>query len=423
MIQPHRTLIIGLVWAMLWLLAPLGAAAPMVRLSLSQALAQVRQRNPGVAVAQARVSVAEGMKTAAGLIPNPVLTLTSENSPLGSQPFQFSRDTDDYAFLTQTIELGGKRSRRVKLEDEKVRQTALEGEIGLRELVVRTGQAYWGAAGAARVRDLYNREVATLDQIVEYNRARVGKGATAAAELIRIKLESYRLQAQARDAAQAAVRTAIALYGEMGSTDFPAAIDFADRLEVLGEIRPPSIETVLRERPEMRLAREAVKQAQANLDLQHANAIIDPNLLVGYKRWSGPDPQNSGLNTLYFGMQVPLPLFNRNQGQIAAAAGGLRAANAALAVQEIAVRAQVAAALDDYRMRRAALLDIMPKMNSYASETFSIAEGAYRLGAADILRFLDAERARIETEVLYVQALTQYHQSAVNLQFATGTLR
>src|SRR5437588_12091656 len=128
MIQPHRTLITGLVCAMRWLLAPLGAAAPTVRLSLSQALAQARQRNPGVAVAQARVSVAEGMKTQAGLIPNPVLTMTSENSPLGSQPFQFSRDTDDYAFLTQTIELGGKRSRRVKLENEKVRQTALEGE-------------------------------------------------------------------------------------------------------------------------------------------------------------------------------------------------------------------------------------------------------------------------------------------------------
>jgi outer membrane protein, heavy metal efflux system len=421
--NPDLTIVLAAT-TLLWLLtAPPVHADATVRLSLSQAMTEAHRRNPQIAIARARVSAAEGMKTQAGLIPNPVLTLTSENTPLGSQPFQFARDTDDYAYISQTLELGGKRGRRVALAGEKVAQATLEGEIAMRRLLARVANAYWAAEGAARARDLYRREVATLDQIVEYNRARVGKGATAAAELIRIKLESYRLEAQARAAEQQATRAVIGLYQEMGANDFPTTVDFADRLEALGQIRIPSIETVLRERPEMRLAHETVKQAQANLKLQHANAMIDPDLIVGYKRWSGSAPQYTGLNTLYFGMQVPLPLFNRNQGQIAAADAELRAAKSALAAQELAVRAEVAAAADDYQMRRAALLQIMPGMNADAAETFSIAAGAYRLGAADILRFLDAERARIETEVLFVQTLTQYHQSAVNLELATGTLR
>ena len=80
-----------------------------------QAETEARRRNPQIAIARARVSAAEGMKTQAGLIPNPVLTLTSENTPLGSQSFQFSRDTDAYAYVGQTIELGRKRDRRAPL--------------------------------------------------------------------------------------------------------------------------------------------------------------------------------------------------------------------------------------------------------------------------------------------------------------------
>jgi outer membrane protein, heavy metal efflux system len=58
-----------------------------------------------------------------------------------------------------------------------------------------------------------------------------------------------------------------------------------------------------------------------------------------------------------------------------------------------------------------------------AAASDEIAEGAYRLGGADILRFLDATRIDIETQVLFVQTLIDYHQSVVNLELVTGMLR
>ncbi len=392
-------------------------------LSLRSALDQARKQNPQLAMARAKVSEAEGMRQQAGLIPNPSLYATSENTPLGgSQPFNFANDTDDYVYLIQKIELGGKRSRRVALASENIGQMSIQSEVAMNQLLARVATAYWMAAGSAALDQLYKREVNTLDDIVAYDAGRVQKGATPEAELIRIQLESDRLKAQARLAAEQARRSLITLYREMGATAFPDSVVFADRIDDLTEIQPPDLQTVLRDRPEMRAAREGVKQAEANFDLQHANAVPDPQLMAGYKRFSGSKPF-TGQNTLFFGFQVPLPIFDRNQGQIAAAQAKVMGAKDAVTDQEIAIRAEVESALSDYESRRQALLKVLPRMAKRAAMSEQIAAGAYRLGGADLLRFLDATRLDIETQVLLVQTFIDYHVSVVNVELVTGMLR
>jgi cobalt-zinc-cadmium efflux system outer membrane protein len=292
----------------------------------------------------------------------------------------------------------------------------------MQQLLMRVATAYWMAAGSAALDQLYKREVNTLDDIVDYNRARVQKGATAEADLIRIQLESDRLRPQARLAAEQARRSLVVLYREMGATAFPDSVVFTDRLDDLPEIRPPDLQTVLRDRLEMRAARERLKQAEANLDLQRANAWPDPQLMAGYKRFSGSG-QFTGQNTLFFGFQVPLPIFDRNQGLIAAAQAQVQGAKGIVTDQEIAIRAEVSSALSDYGSRRQALLKVLPQMTRQAAASDAIAEGAYRLGGADILRFLDATRMDVETQVLFVQTLVDYHESVVNLELVTGMLR
>ena len=91
--------------------------------------------------------------------------------------------------------------------------------------------------------------------------------------------------------------------------------------------------------------------------------------------------------------------------------------------QEIEIRAEVASALSDYRSRRQALVNVLPRMAHRAALSDQIAADAYRLGGTDILRFLDAARMDIETQVLFVQTLIDYHVSVVNLELVTGMLR
>jgi outer membrane protein, heavy metal efflux system len=397
--------------------------ADQTHLSLGSALDLARAQNPQLPMARARILEAEGMHAQAGFIPNPVLYTSSENTPItGSQPFTFGKDTDDYVYLIQKIELGGKRSHRIALESENVNQMSIQLAVVMRQLLERVALAYWMAAGSSAVAQLYQRQVNTLADIVQYNRARVQKGATSEADLIRIELESDRIEAQSRLAAEQARRSLIALYREMGATEFPDSVVFTDRLEDLPEVRPPDIRSVLRDRPEMRSVQEGLKQAQAALDLQRANAVPDPELMAGYKRFSGSG-QYTGQNTLFFGFQVALPIFDRNQGKIAAAQARVQGAKDAVRDEEIAIRDEVAAVLSDYSSRRQSLLKLLPQMLSRAAETDEVAAGAYRLGGADILRLLDATRIDIETHALFVQTLIDYHESVVKLQSTTGMLR
>ena len=115
--------------------------------------------------------------------------------------------------------------------------------------------------------------------------------------------------------------------------------------------------------------------------------------------------------------------FSIEVDSIAAAQAQVMGAKDAVTDQEIAIRAEVESALSDYGSRRDALLKVLPEMAHRAAASSRIAEGAYRLGGADILRFLDATRIDIDTQVLLVQTLIDYHQSVVNLELAAGMLR
>ena len=399
------------------------AAAETLSLSLTQALSMARERNPAIDVSRERITAAEGMHKQAGLIPNPTLTATSENEPFGTSPgFSFGNQTDDYIYASQIVELGGKRGRRAAAAKAGVEASGLEAEITARQVAASVASSYWAADGADTVRELYRSEAEVFARMVEYSGGRVREGATANVDLLRIQLEHDRMLVSANAAATDADRTRIALYHEMGASDFPPEVNFTDSLEHVEQLTTPSIEVVLRQRPEMQLANTRLKQAQANLALERANAYPDPDLMFGYKRWSGYN-QFTGLNTMFFGVKAPLPLFNRNQGKIASADAELRIAKRNLSAQEMTIRAEVASASSEYLRSRDALERILPAMSDRAGRNQDITSQAYRIGGSDLLRYLDAERVRLETRVMYVRALAQHHQSAVRLEYATGTLQ
>jgi cobalt-zinc-cadmium efflux system outer membrane protein len=171
----------------------------------------------------------------------------------------------------------------------------------------------------------------------------------------------------------------------------------------------------LSQRVEMKLAREGVEQARANLRLQEANAAPDRDVQFGYKR-------TFGFNTLYAAVQIPLPVRNRNQGQIEAAASEIKAAESSAAATEALVRAELETVSKDYEARQKLLEETLRPMRERADEVYRIVDAAYRETGSDILRLLDAERIKIETDAMFTRALSELQQSAVALQAAQGSL-
>ncbi|MGQ9917533.1 MAG: TolC family protein, partial [Bryobacteraceae bacterium] len=204
----------------------------------------------------------------------------------------------------------------------------------------------------------------------------------------------------------------IELFRAMGQTAFPE-VRFGEPLETDAAAPPLAEEEALERRPEARLAHERLEQARANLVLQRANATPNLDALFGFKR-------SMGENTLIAGLQWDLPVLNRNQGNVQSAAAEIKAAEANLAATEAIIRAEVKAAAAEYETRRAQIRDLVGRLRQEAGETSKIAQAAYQLGGADLLRLLDAERLRIEIELVHYRAWMEYRQSLEVLAYALG---
>ena len=383
-----------------------------VPLSLRDAIAQGLSSNPSSAISRARIDQAEGQKRQAGLSPNPRLYLQTEDVRWsGNPPFSYWHSTEDYAYIGQTFEIGGKRTRRVEVASADVHASQLEDELVRRQIQAQIIGAYWAAAGAARMRDLYQRDLRIYQEDEEYIRNRVREGVAVEVDLMRIQIERDRVRIQALNAARDYEQATVNLYRAMGRSDFPETT-LTDALDRFAAVTVPGIESVLRARPEERMSQTAIARAEAELRLQRADAKPDPEVFGGYKR-------DVNVDTLYAAVQIDLPLRNRNQGNIGSAEAEVRIARKDLNRTEANIRAEFTAATRAYQIQQDAV-SRLPRTRAIAEETVRLARAAYREGGIDLLRLLDAERSGIDFELQYLQNMVQLKQATANLQLASG---
>ncbi|MFN0106251.1 MAG: TolC family protein [Bryobacteraceae bacterium] len=385
-------------------------------LSLTGAIREALEKHPLLSAADGRISTAQGLLEQAALKPNPRLSLQLENLRGGWQsPYRPLTDNDHFVYLTQTLETARKRERRTDLAAANKELAAIARDILAQRIAAQVREAFWNALGAAQMAVIYAETVANFAQTVTYHEVRVREGNMAEADLIRVRLEMERLRLSASGATLAAERTQINLQREMGRTVFAENLNLAGDIEGAAIIPAENAEEALNRRAEVRLARQGVTAAMANEQLQTALSRPDMDLSGGYKRTNGYD----GLMA-YFNMD--LPWRNRNQGNIAAAGAETRVARSNAAAAEAMVRAEVRAAYSGYRLRQTQIGGMLNVLSGHARETARIAQAAYREGGADLLRLLDAERVRLETELLRVAALTEFRLSESAVETAMGVM-
>lgn len=388
----------------------LSAQDNLKTLSLHDAVQQALA-SPLTQVFEADVQQAQGSVRQAGLGPNPKLYLQSEDLRPWDDSFNFADHTEDYAYIGQTIEVAGKRGKRVALANARLRQTEAYRSLGLRQLAGRVTLAYWTAVSQQRIAQLLHDDIAAVDEMVRYHKERVDAGAMKGVDLLRMQVERDRLAIALQAAERDAVQSRLDLFKQMGTA--PSDARLVDPLDSVPEIAPVDTGTILLQRPDVQSARSAVDAAESDLKLQRANAIPDPDLFGGYKR-------NTGDNTGYGGLQLSLPLRNRNQGEIERARASLIAARASLVLREQQVRIEVDQANAAYLAQRKVVENTLPDMRLRAKQNLDIIREAYRIGGVDLLRFIDAERTEFEVEVAAVRAQAELQQYAVQLQLAYG---
>ena len=366
--------------------------------------------------------MAEGERLDAGFRLNPSLNLSGENFPVGpvQNGFGFTRSIDWLVTWSQTFETGDKRALRLALAERGV-EAAQAGAAAFERQIIYDVKAAYQQVAIARLRaELLRGNVDNLKQLVSLNEIRVREGYTAEGDLIKVRLEAQRYAYQLRKAELEFERARIGLLRAMGASSFESrdtAFELAESLDFnLVDFSSPTIEETAMRQPQIQAAQSRVERAQASLRLEEARTKPDVTATLGYKR-NGTD------NALYGALSVPLPIYNRNRGQIARAQAEVEAAQAELNHARNLVRAELAAALRAVESRQKQIEALQSDFLLQADESRAISLAAYREGAADLIVLLDAQRVRSQAQELYYEALHDHQLAVHELERAAGIER
>ena len=391
-------------------------------LDLGQAVEIALSRHGGLDAARAAIEARAGSTRQAGLLPNPVFSLQTENWRFyGTPGFSASRNLDVFAWVGLPIETAGKRTRRVELAeaDERIAEHKRQRVAwGIRQSVKK---AYWEVLAAVSDVEMLARSRETLQRLENYHEVQVRQGAMAEVDLIKVQVEAGRAALAVSGAEMEVGRGKIALLEAMGipelNTDFEVRQPEARPVNLswdAARATRQTVETALVHRTEILIGRAHVERARANVALQRSLARPDVTPYLGYKR-------NNAFHTLIGGFSISLPVRDKNTGRIEEALAEVRRREADLRAVQARIGAEVAAALETVRRRQEILRLMETGMLDRARETSRIAQAAYQEGGVELLEVLDAQRAQNEIALFYSRSALDYQLSWVDLETASGT--
>lgn len=392
------------------LCAPGLVMAQPEKLTLEQAIQTALTHRAELNAADSTARATQALRRQAGALPNPRLFFQSENL---RPNMDFASTVDTYAYISQPIEVSGRRGARIGVAESAVAHAQLSVEQQKRDIEFAVAQVYWETLRLAYLRLMAEETQGFYHELLEYHQHRFEEGKLAAVDLMRIQLEDARAQTRLEASRLAEAQARNRLAEEMG---LPAAGDWAltGNFET---VNPPSPESLtgdaFLERIEVRLARQRMDAARAAVTLQKTQGRPDLDVLFGYKRTSGND-------TMLAGVQMPLPLLDRNRGGVQAAQLELNSTRETLSGIELRSRAELDLARTAYATWKRQVVELYGPMVAQSKEIVDISRAAYREGGTDLLRLLDAERIRVDTQTAWAEALGNYHQSVLALDYAAG---
>ena len=391
-------------------------------LTLADARQLAFQRNWDLLAAKSDLDIAVAQRIVAREFPNPAASFTVEKisadrhaSGTASGNGFWDRSYDTIAAVDQLIEIGGKR--RARQDSAAAGLKGAEARLADARRLLDQGvtEAYVGVLLAERSRGVLADSAAALRQEARIAEVRQRAGEISRADQNQIEIAAERLELDAAGAEAEARKARVALEVLLGEKEPRGEIDPADGLDALGNVSaeatnaPPATFS----RPDLVAAEAARVKAEADLRVQKAARIPDPTLLAQYEHEPPDQP-----NTVGFGVSFPLPLWNRNGGNIAAA----RATLEQTTNKAEKVRAQVKADIAVARMSYTAALtrwqryrdELTPKSRQIR-ESVAL---AYERGGAALLDLLAAQRNDNEVRLATAQAAADAANAAATLRAA-----
>lgn len=374
------------------------AASPTTLLNLETAISRAIQGSPALASAKASLSAAEGTERQAGVLPNPEIGIDAENVA-GSGPYR-GTDSAEYTYsLSQKVEIGGKRSSRRGAAGAERAATAQSLQATRLDLTRDVTMAYGEVlASGEKLKLVESRENlakevlanvgqrvgAARDPLIYKNQAEVALATTV--------LERQKAQ---RDLTLAQRKLASFWGGAVVTEPLnPTILDATSEPEDLS-----TYQARLGNNPDLQRL-EAVRQArESTLRLEKAQAIPDPTVSVGLRNFRENREQ-----AMLVGMSLPIPVFDRNQGNVSRASAEVQQAEQEARKARIEAEQALHESWQDWQAAHNEATELQKRIVPSAEEALKLSRQGYERGRFSFLEVLNAQRTLAEAQEQQVNA-------------------
>lgn len=405
--------------------APAAANAPQrdrpagTLITLDQAINMAVTNSPAIKAARTQIEQNQAQEVTANLRPNPTLSWDSQFIPIFSGDFS----TDTLNNLQQfdigvgyLFERGHKRQNRLRAARDQTAVTTAQVADTERTLVFNVAQQFINVLQANSTLQFALEDLNSFQQTVNISEQRYRAGDISEGDYLKIKLQLLQFQTDVSSARVAKVQALGSLRQLIGYSNLPHDYDCAGDLEYqpLTASLPDLQAKALAERPDLKAAQKGITAANSQIGLAKADAKVDVTASASFSHVSGVSS-----TSLFF--NVPLPFFNRNQGEIARTKSALTQAELTSKATEDTVMTDVTNAYEATTSNQDVVKLYVSGYLKQAQDSRDISEYAYKGGAATLLDYLDAERSYRSTQLAYRQALAAYMLSLEQLRQAIGT--
>src|SRR5271169_3910878 len=391
-----------------------------VRITLDEAIKLALDHNHTLQAERSTILQSQAEEITANLRPNPTLSWDAQFLPLfqptaaGSNYFDQNAQFD--IGLSYLFEIGRKRQHRLQAALDVTAQTKSQVSDNERALMFLVASDFVSVQLAEATLSLAEQDVKSFQNTVDISEARLKAGDMSEGDYLKIKLQLLQFQTDYSQAELAKVQALISLRQQLGFESVPADYDVAGELDYQTvQAKREDLEALaLRQRPDLRAAQQGVTAAQSQYAVQKS---IAKQALTGGADYS----HTSGASSVSLFFSIPLPIFNRNQGEIARTRYAIGQAQETEKAAQEQVLSDVLNAYESVQTNDAVIKLYRSGYLDAAKESRDISEYAYKRGAASLLDFLDAERSYRSTQLAYLQSLASYQTALEQLREAVGT--
>jgi cobalt-zinc-cadmium efflux system outer membrane protein len=397
------------------------AAAGPATITLDQAIELALQHNHGLLATRTTIQQNLAQEVTANLRPNPTFFTDWEYLPFFSKPgvgfLDYLHDsTEGDIGMSYMFERGQKRQHRLEAAQDATAVTRSQVSDNERTLAFQVAQLFINVQLAESSLDLAQQDLKSFQDTVNISARQYQTGAIAENDFLKMKLQLVQFQTDVEQAELSRAQALSDLRQQLGYESVPADYDVSGSFDY----QPLALKLedlqakALQNRPDLRAAVLGVTASNSQYTLAKANGKQDYTVAGNYSHVNG-------LSTLTFSFSIPVPIFDRNQGEIARTRYAITQARE----QQSAATGQV---LTDVKDAYAGLRTNDRLVQIYRSGVLEdskrsrdISEYSYRRGATALLDFLDAERSYRATQLAYRQAIAAYLTAVQQLRQAVGT--